>query len=191
MMGVMSQETATSETQSAAPKRRRRFRFGLRGLIVMVTLAAIVFAPLGMIARRKQRERHAIELLNQHGADVVVLGPTSELNRQLFGDQWHVYFGPAENEMLMHMAGFGASWSDSRGHLTDAGLHSVVESLSELRVPSISIESSQLTDDGLIGLLDALSIGELQRIDLRCPLVTSRGTDALQQKFPKLVILDD
>ncbi|MBX9791296.1 MAG: hypothetical protein K2Y37_20440 [Pirellulales bacterium] len=45
-----------------------------------------------------------------------------------------------------------------------------------------------MTDDGLLQLLDS---PRLQCLELRCPLVTSRGTDALQRKFPKLVILDD
>ena len=65
----------------------------------------------------------------------------------------------------------------------------VLDAIRELGpVRQLVIESLTLTDDGIIQLLSGPN---LEHLDLRCPLVTSRGTDALQRKFPKLVILDD
>jgi hypothetical protein len=192
----MPRQCATPETVSTAPKRRRRLRFGLRGLIVLVTLAAIVFAPLGMIARRKQRENHAIEALTSIGATVTRQRSKSHVEsvlRFLNGDAWSVDFRPVD-ELITGLTWFGLP-SDSyfpnagESEIADEHVHRVVSGIHQLGdVQRLSINSSQLTD---IGLLELRSLPHLNELNLRCPLVTSHGTDALQQKFPKLLILDD
>ncbi len=174
MMGVMSLEIATPANDSAAPKRRRRFRFGLRGLIVMVTLAAIVFGILGPLIRPGLRQRAAIEAITELGGVVVLRSPESNIDRfiPLRRGPWHVYFGQ-----------YG------RRQLVDSDLATATKALNEMgKIRHLSIESALLTDSGVAHLQGVTDFDEL---DLRCPLVTSRGTDALQQKFPKLLILDD
>jgi hypothetical protein len=193
----MSPEIATSETESAAPKRRRRFRFGLRGLIVMVTLAAIVFAPLGVIARRKQREQLGIQALTDAGAFVArerAKTSVDAIHQFLFGVQWSVVFrAPHVQIPELHLPCTRPpvvySPTTRASELNDDQVADVVLGLHYLgSVDLLFIESASLTDDGLVEFCEAPQFAEL---DLRCPLVTSRGTDALQQKFPKLVILDD
>lgn len=187
----MSSETATPEPALAVPTRRRRFRFGLRGLIVMVTLTAIVFAPFGMIARRKQREQRAIQALMQWGA--FAYAPLSDGHSARGDLSWVVAFRmPGANaEILVGARRIVAEGGENFAfrELTDDDMPEVAHALADLnRLTSLTIESSELTDSGLAKLQ---SLPCLDVLDLRCPLVTSRGTDALQQKFPKLVILDD
>ena len=73
--------------------------------------------------------------------------------------------------------------------LTDQQMAAVADALTRLdQIQFVGIESSSLTDDGLMMLT---RLKHLDSLDLRCPLVTSRGTDTLQQRFPKLNIHDD
>jgi hypothetical protein len=170
----MSLENATSATMSATPMRRPRLRFGLRGLIVAVTLAAIMFAMLGVSTRQRQRQRDAIEKLKLLGAIVVLphekpVHPWLDIRPLRYSD---ILFDTATGR-----------------ELSDTDMRRLVAALDKVgAVDRLVIESSVLTDAGLVRLKDVLSAKVLE---LRCPMVTSRGTDALQQKFPKLVILDD
>ena len=211
----MTTDVAEFPPTDRVSRRRWRIRFGLRGLIVMVTLAAIIFAPFGMIARRKQREQRAIGALTGLGAEMRLNHPNTRieaLSRHFWGNPWEVRFG-------LHFAlGHDETWNPPHDlavvvfprptsskvldlseesveafveehWITDEKMPAIVESLRTLgRIQRLSIDSQVLTDDGLVELCDAPEISEL---DLRCPLVTSHGTDVLQQKFPKLVILDD
>jgi len=170
----MSSVNATSATVSAAPKRRRRFRFGLRGLIVLVTHAAIVFGVFGPFLRTGIRQRGAIKTITALGGVVVLRSPTSSIDRfiPLRRGPWHEYFGQ-----------YG------RRQLVDADIPTIAAALIDLTdVQVVAIESTSVTDDGLLLLRDVLPS---MWLELRCPLVTSRSVDALQQKAPELLILDD
>lgn len=179
MIVVMSPKIAATEAAPAASNRRHwRPRFGLRGLIVAVTLAAIVFAPLGMIARRKQREQRAIQTLTKLGGTVITISKQSGAGIDFGRDNYIVAFAQIIGDR-----------PPPRIELTDDVMSTITSALTELnRLSALKIESSELSDDGF---LELLRLTQLDFLELRCPLVTSRGTDALQQKFPKLVILDD
>ncbi|MGD9644233.1 MAG: hypothetical protein AB7U73_00885 [Pirellulales bacterium] len=146
---------------------------------MLVTMAAIVFAPLGVIARRKQRERRAIQTLTELGGVVVATPSYVGRNLGTGGDEyWAVLFAQIIGDRPPPTI-----------ELTDDEMSIVTSALTDLdRLTALKIESSQVSDDGL---LELLRLRRLDLLDLRCPLVTSESTDALQKKFPKLIILDD
>src|SRR5262245_52359457 len=55
--------------------RRRRFSFGLRSLLVFVTLVAVVVAWIGHERRQSRHELAIVEMLEANGASFTFAGP--------------------------------------------------------------------------------------------------------------------
>ncbi len=149
MMGVMSLEKSPAATEPAVPKRRRWPRFGLRGLIALVTLAAIVFAPVGVIARRSQRQRMAIKDLTELGAVVNLRGTRGPIAFRT--GPWRIQFGRRHVEDSLRYRLPPLQFDPVHvGELTDEQMPAVARALCRLdEIQRVDIESSLLTDDGL------------------------------------------
>jgi hypothetical protein len=153
--------------------KRRWFRFNLRSLLVLVTIACVGFGWLGVKVRAKQREREAVKALRDLGGEVrydyefnsnwsEVENPTPpgpEWLRELLGNDIFAcavsaHCGPQTTDVdLRHLAAFGQLRALYLGEtqITDEGMVHLrgLNKLEWLSLPNIKI-----TDAGMIHIAE-------------------------------------
>jgi hypothetical protein len=201
-------QTPNTLSQPAVPAkpRRRRFRFGLRTLLIFVALAGCALGWLGVKVREARRQEADVAAILKLGGSVeydcdedgqgnrvqnpVPPGP-AWLQAVLGDDFFRDIIGteltdtPATDADLEHVRGFARiKWLHLDGtRITDAGLD-CVSGLTQLEI--LSLVRTQITDAGLENLTRLTELGELH---LYGAPVTPAGAAKLKKSLPDCQIL--
>jgi hypothetical protein len=186
--------------------RRRWFRYSLRTLLLLVTVASAGFGWLGMKIRAKQKEREAVAAIEKVGgvvwydyyydSDGNPLNPAAPpgpvllqrlLGKDFFASVVLVDFflsEPGDDDLrcLGHLPRVETVGLRSR-KISDAGL-AYLKDLPQLK--NLHICDSQVTDTGLTHLH---KMYQLEYLSLDGTQVTDVGCQELQQALPNLKIL--
>ena len=148
---------------------RRWFRFSLRGLFVVVTLAAI---GLGLWANKLRRQKAAIEAIDALGGTYGVRIEGPEWLRNLLTDERYFY-----NASRVSFGPGNAGYDPSRP-FTDEELANVIDQLNAFTLlTGLYLDGSDITNDGLPHLS---RVRNLQRLGLARTAVTDRGLAHLE-----------
>jgi hypothetical protein len=175
-------------------KRRPWFRYSMRTLLILVTVAAIWF---GLLAQSARKQREAVQAVLAAGGSVQYdyqrRGPQSEPRgqrwlRKLIGDEYFqevvgvvVQSNSADDELLLQIGKLhnlesltvGALDSNNQ-RITDAGLRHIGQAK---RLRSLNIGFTKVTDQGL-GYLAGLPA--LVHLDLSSTSISDDGLIALK-----------
>jgi hypothetical protein len=188
------------------PKRRRWLQFGMRSLLVAITLVAI---PLGVIVNRAERQRRAVERIESLGGTVwydyqYSIDPTGlrsfkinvEPTNWLSARRWlgNHYFDTAWHIQAVAMRPI----TDSNGEYLWLGPAPVptdfsqdpaqaIDAVGQLRnLRSLNFSHSRMTDADLEHLLQ---LSSLERLELDGTEVTAAGLSRLLRSLTQLKIL--
>lgn len=157
-----------------------RFRYSLRTLLVLVTVASLPFAWLGYKVREKQRERDVVKAIQELGGYVAldieqdanvageIVKPGPAWLRKLLGDDFFVHVVSIE--------------IDSRYASHDIGL---VQLRSLPQLQNIYLADPQFKDEELVQLR---GLTRLKLLHLAGAQVTDQGCDKLKRALPGLQI---
>jgi Leucine-rich repeat (LRR) protein len=181
----------------ATPK-RRPFRFSLRTLLVLVTIASVGLGWLGLKVRQAQREREVVEAIKKLNGiawydyqfdsdDSLTDSPTPPgpaWLRKLVGDNFFANVAycrflldsEVTDAELIHLEGLNRlRWLDiGNTKITDAGLV-YLQGLTQLKC--LDLAGTQLTDAGLVHLQ---GLNRLERLTIYNTQVTDAGLVHLQ-----------
>ena len=165
----------TNPAQAARP-RRRRFRYSLRTLLVVVTLVGVV---LGVWVQRAERQRRAVAAMREDGGKVMYDYEESRpraVNGDLPGPDW-----------LCRLLGVDYFANVTHAHLSRSATDATLSHLGDLTsLKSLWLDGTQVTDTGLAHLT---GLARLQELDLSGTQVTDAGCDRLQQALPNCAIV--
>ncbi|MBX7072414.1 MAG: hypothetical protein K1X71_04650 [Pirellulales bacterium] len=178
------------------PARWRLPRWSLRGLLVLVTLTAMIFAFYASFVRSKQIEEQAMSELTSHlpgGVRLVV-------ERDLIGPPLVKQWLP-RHPLLVRVTRISVHSDGAVGMRSEAGLQHIETGLTDAQLAklaqhltdfsylnSLCLESDLIT---CVGLAHLAQVKQLKRLDLRCPQVTESGIRQLETAIPGLRVFDD
>lgn len=142
-----------------------RSRFSLRVLLVIVTVAGVLFAWMASLESRARNRRRSQESIRAKGGTVTWDVESTSHQHSPLAPQW-----------LVHKLGyeyFGTSVSVNIPHSSDANLK-ILNEFDEVR--SLQLKKSQLTDGGMRFISQ---LGSLDYLLLDAPLVSDVGIEYL------------
>jgi hypothetical protein len=157
---------------------RRWFRYSLRTLLVLVTIASVAFCWLGLKMRQSQRQKEAVEAIRKLGGYVayyhegrhMVVAPPPP------GPVWlRTLAGDDVFSQVHHVRLSGET-------VTDADLVHL-QGLTELQV--LVLSGTQITDAALVELQ---GLTQLEDLFVAHTQVTKKGCQELQKALPNLRI---
>lgn len=180
-------------------RRRARWRlprWSLRGLLVLVTLTAMIFAFYASFVRSKQIDERAMAELPAHLAGSSKFVVESDFIGPSFAKRWLRQY-----PLLMRVSRISVYSDGAVAMRSEAGLHRIETGQTDAQLAkfaghltqfaylnSLLLESDQITNDGLAHLAQ---VKQLKRLDLRCPQVTESGIRQLETAIPGLRVFDD
>jgi hypothetical protein len=192
--GTERNDMSIVEPQPVEPKPKLRwYQYGLRTLLIVVTLCAIPCSWLAVKLQKARREREAAAAIGELSVAVHWSAPSGPVwLRQLIGDDLfshveslHVMLGlDVTDTELENLKGFSQLQTLGLGaaEVTDRGLKNL-KGLSRLQ--NLCLDRTKVTD---AGLEDLTGLSQLQRLDLRETNVTDEGVKKLQQALPNCKI---
>jgi hypothetical protein len=176
---------------------RRRPKFSIRSLLVLVVVAAVPCWWFGMKMRQAERQREAVQAIQEVGGGVSydyqhtsMMGhpPGPAWLRRLLGDDFFadvrsVYFlnvGDVGDESLQHLESLRnlRLLSLDRTQVSDDGLEHL-RGMNNLE--QLNLSNTRITDAGLQHLK---GLTNLSSLDLRGTEVTDEGIEKLRQALP-------
>ena len=196
----------TPNPAAPAKPRRRWLRFGLRTLLIFITVAGCALGWLGVKVREARRQQADVAAILKLGGRVEYdydedgqgnrvqnpVPPGPPWLRAVLGDDFfrditgtELTDTPATDADLEHVRGFAKiKWLHLDGtRITNAGLD-CVSGLT--RLETLTLVRTQITDAGLVHLTRLTELGELH---LYGAPVTPAGAAKLQKSLPDCQIL--
>ena len=179
-------------------RKRRRFQFSLRSLLVFVLLVSICMSWLGVKMERARKQREAVEVIEEAGGavtyDYEMASPVSSVPiwmRELLGEDF--FFDVLEVraigadldnaglEPLKELTGLQMLYLNGT-KVTGAGLEHL-NGLANLQW--LDLNGTKVTDAGLEHLK---GLTNLEELDLSDTQVTAQGVESLRQALPNCII---
>lgn len=150
---------------AVAAKPSKRFQFGLRTFLIGVTVLSIALAASTAVLVPWYADRNKIDTLKEVNAQVATEPRSQFLLRQFVGDTF------SERSIYLHLndARVDDDWIKRLGHMQ--------------HIEVLSIKSPNLTDAGLMELMNWPSLRSLNLVDTK---VTDSATASLRELHPNL-----
>jgi hypothetical protein len=187
--GANQQTQRPTLSQTKTTPRRRRFRFSLRTLLMVVVLLSVPMGWFALKMRQAERQRQAVEAIQKAGGYVAYdyefygSGPPGPawlrrlLCEDFFANVVLVHFSMRFGDgYMVHLKGLtGLEWLELTGtQVTDGGL----EHLRGLtKLDSLELSDTQITDAGLEHLK---GLTKLEDLNLSNTQVTDAGLEYLE-----------
>ena len=177
---MANMESDAAHTAARPKSRRRWYQFGLRTLLIAVTLAGCGLGWLGWKVREARQQAAIVAAIKTLGCDVRY-DYEVDATRSQPGPAWlHSLLG---DDFFRNVAGIYYLTASKRGRpVADADME-LFRGLTQLK--ELCLDGTQVTDAG-VARLDGLP--RLESLDLRETQVTDAGLEHLKE-FPRLKYL--